>query len=299
MIFLETNSDGEKSQGYINSGKREGIGAISQYQLMLYAICKKFDVCFYNSGFKNIGHSTYNDCSIDEWSNLFTKFFNFSTTRKIETKISFSELNTDFFSTINRFKSSNKDVLIYLNPECVLKYGQEIINEIYEKEYLKDLKNNLEFENSYFSNDCLNISFHIRAINSEDNMFQEFRELYEYKKTEGYINLITNLKSICFGEKVNLYIHSQGVENNFLDILTCSEENFKIILRLNDSPISDIFHMSHADLLVMANSSYSWISHLMNYNISIVRDNFWHSTYPNTIKVDKNYFFNRGRLKIK
>ena len=48
-LYLQTNSDGEKSPGYINSGRKEGIGAIAQYQLLLYAICKKLGVNFYNS----------------------------------------------------------------------------------------------------------------------------------------------------------------------------------------------------------------------------------------------------------
>ena len=31
------------------------------------------------------------------------------------------------------------------------------------------------------------------------------------------------------------------------------------------------------------------ISHLLNSNTSYVRDNFWHTVYPNAIKIDYNY----------
>jgi len=296
-IYLQTNSDGEKSPGYINSGKKEGIGAIAQYQLLLYAICKKLNVNFYNSGFKNIGHSSYTNYSEDEWSDSFTKFFNFSSNFSIENKIHFSKINEEFFSFIQENKNSSSKILIYIEPESVLEYGQLIIGEIYKNKYLNDLKNNLCFREKYFSSDFLNISFHIRNINSEDNCFQDFRELYN-KNNSNYINIVEQLKTVCT-EKVKLHIHSQGDQKDFDELLNYQQENFNIELHINDHPINDIYHMSHADLLIMANSSFSWISHLMNYNTTLVRDNFWHSTYPNTIKLDKNYSFITKNLQIK
>ena len=297
MIYLQTNSDGEKSPGYINSGRKEGIGAIAQYQLLLYAICKKLDVNFYNSGFKNIGHSSYTNYSEDEWSDSFTKFFNFSSDFSIENKIHFSKINEEFFSFIQENKNSSSKILIYINPESVLEYGQLIIEEIYKNKYLNDLKHNLCFKEKYFSTNCLNISFHIRSINSEDNCLQNFRELYN-KNNSNYINIIQQLKTVC-NEEVKLHIHSQGDQKDFEELLNHQQENFNIELHINDHPINDIYHMSHADLLIMANSSFSWISHLMNYNTTLVRDNFWHSTYPNTIKLDENYSFITKKLQIK
>lgn len=296
-IYLQTNSDGKKSPGYKNSGRKEGIGAIAQYQLLLYAICKKLKVNFYNSGFKNIGHSSYTNYSEDEWSDSFTKFFNFSSDFSIENKIHFSKINEELFSFIKQNKNTSSDVLIYLEPEDVLEYGQSIINEIYENKYLTNLKNNLCFGEKYFSNDILNISFHIRNINSEDNSFQDFRELYN-KNNLFYINIIEQLKKVC-NEKVKLHIHTQGNQKDFDELLNYHQDKFEIELHMNDHPISDIYHMSCADLLIMANSSFSWISHLMNYNVTLVRDNFWHSTYPNTIKLDKNYSFITKKLQIK
>lgn len=296
-IYLQTNSDGEKSPGYINSGRREGIGAIAQYQLLLYAICKKLKVNFYNPGFKNIGHSSYTNYNQTEWDDCFTKFFNFSSNLNIENIIHFSKVNEELFSFIKQNKNTSSKILIYIEPESVLQYGQSIINEIYEKKYLIDFKNNLYFNEKYFSNDYLNISFHIRNINSEDNSLQDFRELYD-KNNSNYINVIQQLKKVC-NENVKLHIHSQGDQKDFEELLDYQHEKFEIELHINDHPISDIYHMSHADLLIMANSSFSWVSHLMNYNVTLVRDNFWHSTYPNTIKLDKNYSFITKKLQIK
>jgi hypothetical protein len=297
-IYLHTNSDGSKSEGAINSGMKEGIGAIAKYQLMLYAICKKFNLQFYNSGFVNIGHSTYTDFDEESWSDQFTRFFNFSTNKVIEKQIFFSDINQEFLTFIEENKNSLDDILIYIEPESILRYGQSIINEIYQNKYLIDLKHNFIFDKSYFSTDCLNISFHIRNINPEDNSLQDFRELYN-KDNSNYINLIQQLKKVCLNEKVNLHIHSQGNQEDFEELLNYKEDNFEIILHLNDNPISDIYHMSHADLLIMAYSAFSWIAHLLNYNVTILRDSFCHSTYSNTLKLDRNYFFNTNRLKIK
>lgn len=298
MIYLQTNSDGAKSQGYLNSGRIEGIGAIAQYQLLLYAICKKLGVEYYNSGFKNIGHSSYMNYTIEEWSNSFNAFFNLSTNVKIDYEYSFSKIDTEFFNFIETNKNDFYSTLIYLEPESVLEYGQKIISETFEKEYLKDLKQNFIFDQNYFEPNVLNVSFHIRNINPEDNSFQDFRELYD-KDNQNYILLMQQLKHICKDENVKLHIHSQGNESEFERILEYQENNFQINLHLNDHPMSDIYHMAHSDLLIMANSSFSWIAHLLNYNVSLVRDNFWHVTYPNTLKLDYNYSFNTNKLKIK
>lgn len=302
MIYLETNSDGAKSPGAINSGKKEGIGSVLQCQLLLYAICKKLNVQFYNSGFKNIGHSTYSDFSQEEWDNLFTKFFNLYSYKDIKNKLFFPNIDSDFFSFVEKHRNDSEDFLIHLDSEDVLNYGQCFINEIYEKKYLLSLKNNFIFKQKYFHPDCLNVCLHIRSVNPEDVDFcisQDVRELYTQEKKDDYMSLIKRIKQICEGEKTCLHIYSQGSENNFLDFLSISEDNFTIIPHLNDNPISDIYHMSHADLLIMSNSSFSWICHLLNYNPSLVRDNFWHSTYPNTLKLNKKHSFNENRLILK
>ncbi len=295
-LYAQTNSDGKGGEGYINSGKEEGIGAVSQYQLLLYAICKKFNIQFYNSGFKNIGHFSYTNYNQDEWSNLFTNFFNFSSKKNIKNQISFSSIE-DFLSFIEKNKENSEDYLIYLDPKSVLEYGQSIIEEIYRENYLKHIKNDFIFNQCYFSQNFLNISFHIRNINPEDNSLQDFRELYN-KNNTNYIKLIKQVKKVCQNEKTKLHIHSQGEKKDFDEFLNYQSENFEIDLHLNDNPISDIYHMSHADLLIMANSSFSWIAHLLNYNVTLVRDNFWHSTYPNTLKLDKNYSFNTNKLRL-
>lgn len=299
MIYLETNSDGLKSSGAINSGKKEGIGAVFQCQLLLYAICKKLDVQFYNSGFKNIGHSSYTDFSQEEWDNTFTRFFNISSNKDIKNRLSFSSIDSDFFSFINEMKNDSDDFLIHLDSEEVLRYGQSIINEIYEKKYLIDLKYNFIFKQKYFDLTSLNICFHIRNINSEDVSFYSHREYYDKEQNFKYLNIIQQIKYICSNHPATLHIHSQGSHKDFFELLKYEERNFKIVLHLNDNPINDIYHMSHSDLLIMSNSSFSWICHLLNYNPSLVRDNFWHSTYPNTLKLDERYSFNQNKLIIK
>lgn len=289
-LYLHTSSDG------LNT---EGIGAVAQASILLHAICKKFDVGFYHTGFKDIGHSTYTNFTREEWSNSFTEFFNFSTSKEIKNKVSlsFSQIDEEFISFIEKNKNTDQDIFVFINSQSVLEYGQSIINEIYTKEYLKTLKNNFIFKNNYFQKEYLNISFHIRSINPEDTALVEIRELY-YNDYTNYIHLIHELQKVCEDEKVKLHIHSQGEYKNFKEILNEQKNNFEIVLHLNDHPISDIYHMSYADLLIMANSSFSWIAHLLNYNTTLVRDNFWHLVYPNTIRLDQNYsFHNKLRLK--
>ena len=106
------------------------------------------------------------------------------------------------------------------------------------------------------------------------------------------------LKERLCDKKVCVYIHSQGDENDFTDLLEFSEENFEIILKLNEHPIDDMYHMSNADLLIMSKSSYSWISHLLNFNQTLVRDNFYQPTYPNRVFLDSDYKFDPLELTL-
>ena len=175
-----------------------------------------------------------------------------------------------------------------------------LIDEIYENDYLKEIKENLVYSNQiYFDENAFNISLHLRALNSCDvPTYPEMETYLVYKNSSHIQNIFDILKERLCDKKVCVYIHSQGDENDFTDLLEFSEENFEIILKLNEHPIDDMYHMSNADLLIMSKSSYSWISHLLNFNQTLVRDNFYQPTYPNRVFLDSDYKFDPLELTL-
>jgi hypothetical protein len=277
-IFLRTNVDGEDA---------EGIGSICQWNLLLYCIAKHLGIEVSVSPFKNIAHYDYTEYSSEEWSKSFTDFFKFPYSENFDNQIDFSGSYQDLENLV---KNNTQNILVNISKMFIVEYGQKNLPIFFENKYLEDIKNNLKSDENYFLEDYINISLHIRSNNSNDVDFHPSREAFlNHIDSSKFLNLIDELKNKHSNDLVCLHIHSQGTNENFYDIINRSTDKFKIKCHLNDHPTKDIYHMSNADYLIMANSSYSWICHLLNFNPTYVRDNFWHSVYPNSIFLDSEY----------
>lgn len=278
----------------------DGIGSVVYYQLLTYIISKHLGLGYSHSGFDKLSHYDYTKYSHNEWCDSFTKFFNFPYLRKPDKIITVDRFSDNLFSLIDQYKDIEESILIDMNQptfaywgarESVQDYFVKNIDTLCNKKIIDEIRNNLVFEEEkYFIESQFNISLHIRSVNPNDTEFHFNRELYRHSVDfNRYENLISNLKYKYRDTESHLHIHSQGDLDKFKNYLRFSSENFKISLHINQNPWSDIYHMANSDLLIMSNSSFSHIASLMNSNQIIVRDNFWHITYPNSIKVDYNY----------
>lgn len=290
-IFLETNTNGFDA---------EGIGSVAQWNLVLYGLCKKLGVNFFAKPFVNINHYQYNNIPKDKWSEDFTKFFNLNKSQKFDVEYDFSGKYQDLLDFIDENKNSQKNICIEVDKNFIVQNGFSIIDQFFENQYLKNITQNLVYrKQSYFDSTKYNISLHLRSLNSCDvPTYPEMETYLVYKDSSHIKNIFDILKEKLCDKKVCVYIHSQGDKNNFIDLLEFSEENFEVVLKLNEHPIDDMYHMSNADLLIMSKSSYSWISHLLNFNQTLVRDNFYQPTYPNRIFLDSDYKFDPSELKL-
>jgi hypothetical protein len=289
MIYLTTNSNGYD---------KEGIGSVVQWHLILYGICKKLELNFFANKFTNISHYQYNKIRKDQWDLDYTNFFNIHTPQEFDIEYNFNGSLEDLDDFIHENKNSTERVCIEVTKDFIIKYGFPILDEMFLNRHLMDIKNNLQYNKKrYFNSDKINISLHLRCLNSADIPTYPSMETYLVYKNANDIKKIFNvLKQKYKNRKVCLYVHSQGESKNFLDLIDFSTDNFEIILKLNENPIDDIYHMSNADILIMSKSSYSWICHLLNFNQTIVRDDFYQPTYPNRVLLDSNYNFNPGDL---
>ncbi len=288
-IVLTTRSDGF----LFGPANALGIGAVCQQHLLLFCIAKELEVDISISPYQNIvGYSDF-EYSPEEWDKSFTDFFKFPFIDGFDEQMDFHGSYEDLKNGISSMKDGDKKILIDLSVESVRNIGQPNLDRFFESKHLQDIKDNLFVENSYFSKEDVNVSFHIRSVNSGDiasEISNSNREIgnvpdnfYRYK------NIISHIKDKHLDQNVKVHVHSQGSEETFSEFFSLNSDSLKVILHLNDHPINDIYHMSNADHLIMANSSYSWIGHLLNYNTSYVRDNFWHTVYPNAVKIDYNY----------
>ena len=290
-IFLKTNTNG--------FGK-EGIGSVAQWNLVLYGICKKLEVNFFADTFVNISHYQYNNTTKEKWSEDFTKFFNLHSPQKFDLEYDVSGKYQDLMDFIIENKDCEQNICVEVDKNFIIKNGFPLINEIFENKYLENIKQNLVYLNkTYFEKNIFNISLHLRSLNSCDvPTYPEMETYLVYKDSSHIQNIFDILKEKLSDKKVCVYIHSQGDENLFEDLVSLSEENFEVVLKLNEHPIDDMYHMSNADLLIMSKSSYSWIAHLLNFNQTLVRDNFYQPTYPNRVFLDSDYKFDPSKLTL-
>jgi len=273
MIYLTTNSDGNHT---------EGIGAMAQYQLFCYALSKHLNVKFIFDGFKNLQHWQYCSKNQETFVKEVNTFFNLPCTESYFLK----DINKITISSINHLEeilSLDKDVVIELCPKFLIDYGQSNIEIIEKNNWIKDLFSNIKpYKINTDSNDLtnfFNIDVHIRKYTKTDCDPSSIRDLYESSKEQYYCNIINNLIKIYSSKNIKIKIHSQGFEsdfnifNNYDNVHLCIEEH----------PLKSLYSMITSDVLVMANSSLSYIASLYRSKITYKKDTFYHNTYKNNV----------------
>ena len=296
MIYLTTNTDGWVT------GSSEGIGSVCQWNLLLNCLCQDLRVQFCADPFTNINHWQYNDMTVQEWSYQFTSFFNFKRKYVDVPCCDFDGSYNDLVDIIHTSQILSKpdDMIYRVSKQFIVQNCLKRMDEFSAKGYFSTIRDSLNYQGEkYFEEGRRNISVHVRASNSADippNV--PSMETYGVWIGQGEIcNLIENFKKVLYNEEVTLHIHSQGDESNFDEIKSAETDSFKIELKLNRPATEDIYHMSHADILVLAKSSYSWMAHLLNGGCIIARDNY-HQPLRSTVDlVDQHYNF-RNNVKF-
>lgn len=280
-ISLKTNTDG---------WNQEGVGSICQWNILLAALAQDLGVGFCADPFSNLNHYQYNGFSSKDWSDLFTKFFNFNQ-RNTNNIIDY---NGDLGGLKNLISTIDENVTINLPKQFIVNSCFSRISEFGSNGYFTNIRNNLKFEDEvYFDSNYLNISLHLRSTNPGDIPpdCPAMETFGVWLGEDKICNLIDRLKQKYYNEKVRLYIHSQGDTEKFSTVQNQSIENFEVILKLNELPTKDLYHMSYSDVLILARSSYSWIAHLLNENLTIARDNFHQPLKSGIIFLNSNYTF--------
>lgn len=234
----------------LSTHRSDGVGSTIQVYLFCYALSKLNNLKFYFDGFGKILNFDKDGKSdqlhTEDWNNFFNLY-------KVADKL------------------DKNDVIQNIDSNFLMKNLNNI--DLF-KPFLQNLKNNINYEpkNKYFFENKTNIAVHIRQfVKNQDNDTNPIRNYFDITQKEKYLNLINELLTF---KNSNIHIFTTG-EVKILDFL----EKENVFIHYNESSFSDMYHMIMADKLVMANSSFSYVAHLMNCGESYVNRNFYHPTY--------------------
>jgi hypothetical protein len=271
MIYLTTNSD---------AGSTEGIGAMAQYQIFCYCLAKHLDVKYSFFGFKNLTHWQYYNVTQDMFDTDVNNFFNFpnETPANIQDfeKVSINNIDQNIYELVN----TNRNLIINIAPIALMKYGQSNIGKIEKNDWLKQLRSNVLIDSTLTDSDykqqSFNVAVHIRKYTKTDCDPSPIRDLYDDSKKEYYNKLVGSIYEKYKHENLKIHIYAQGTEDEYLFL-----KNDYVKLHIEEYPLISLYHMIKSDVLVMSNSSLSYIASLYRNNITYKKFNFYHTTYSN------------------
>lgn len=253
MVYLKTNGDG---------GNTEGLGALAQYQLFTYALAKMHDCGFVFDGFKNLQHYQYNNVTQEKFSADASSFFNL-VSDKAEGRCE----RVRSLATLYELLSVKENLTLELDWCC---FGQimnnpVIIRDIEQQGLIKNLPLSFDVQQVYFNPGKPKIAIHIRKFTGTDCDRSPVREVFTDQRRDFYQNLIHNISEIIDAE---FHIFSQGIASDYAFLNSAN-----VVMHIEEYPIISLYHMIHSDVLVMANSSFSYIAHLLGHPITFLRQN--------------------------
>lgn len=263
-IYLSTSADGCNT---------EGIGAMVQTQLFVKALSELFNCKYKFDGFKNFTHYQYFDITQEKFMDDINKFFNlYENQNKNLHKIEIST-EENFYRYIKN--GSKEDIEISLPSSLVMKLGQQYLEEFDKQNSIRKIKEKFNYKN--LSNKTnFRIAIHIRIFTKTDCDPSEIRDYFNAEKQEYYINLVESLNERYKDKNPQIEIYSQG-DPTFFDFLKAKN----VSLFIEEYPLDSIEKMLTSNVFVMANSSLSYIVHLLRDNITYCKPGFYHKTYDN------------------
>jgi len=286
MIYLSVNSNGNNT---------EGIGAMVQAQLLCYSITKMLNVGFYFSKFKNFTHYQHYNVSQEEFMNDVNNFFNFPLIdeSKITKKINLDKLEKNVIDDFRKNYQEDKNLILEFDQKTIFRFfiHNNVIREAEKKSIIRSLKNNLILNKKLkkrFSKYEKNIAIHIRKYTNTDCCQSPKRDYFDESKQQYYINLLECLSILYKNNKTTFRVYSQGSLNeySFLNSVRLSSKKHKLSFHIDEHPLTSLFYMINSNVLVMANSSFSWISHLYGeHELVCVKEGFDHPMYSSNVKI--------------
>lgn len=285
MIMIGVNSDG---------GNTEGIGAMVQAQLMCYTIAKKNNLEYFFSKFRNFTHFQHFGSSQEKFMEEVNDFFVFPTStqeKEITRRISLNHFDKKQIEHIRNNSNKNEKILLEFNLKSIAKHFTEnnLIHYAEKESTIRSLSSGLDsrrqFRKTVSDNEHKKICIHIRKRTHTDTCAAPIRDYFTPNKKMYYEKVVKSLSMKYEDVEAVIEIVAQGnIEDyEFLKSVSISGRH-KIEFYVEDHPLKSLFQLINADVLMMSNSSFSWISHLYGaHELVCVKDSFNHPMYSANI----------------
>jgi hypothetical protein len=246
----------------------EGVGAQYHRIVGMLGIAKKHDLKFIHKKI-TVGHNYDND---PQWNEKWDEIFNIKSIKSIveiddeNTRTNKQIVNLGHHASIddiNMIKKNQDNIYSLIVPYDIIFPASKIYYDIIKND-IRDAYNN-KSQTFLFDKDKKNIAIHIRVINECDDK----DEYVNYENLTGrfdispekYVMLICKFKNIYPNH--NIHIFSQN--NIFLKYKDLEKiDNIKFHLDIDS--ITTFHHLCNADILVIAESSFSYLAAIYNKN---------------------------------
>lgn len=285
-IYLATSSDGKHT---------EGIGAMVQYQMACYAAAKMYNLSYAFLGFKNLTHYQYFDITQQKFCDDINLFFSLPNEfdRSEDYDVIYFERIDNILLDYIRSHNQEDNILCFISQVGLMQFMETNLKTIEEKYWFQDLKKYLQLPKVQKKDELLQVSIHVRKLTQTDCDPNPIRDLYDISKQQRLINFINKMFNII---DCNIHIHSQGKDIVGIKKLLSNQD--RIFFHLDEYPTKTLSDLINSDILIAANSSLSYISHLYGNQITLIRDNFYHRTYQDVLKLDQNFNFDKEKFKL-
>lgn len=317
-------------------GRRDGIGAQALGVLSVMVTAKALDLSFVYKPFAYIEHcpvsegKTPTERELKAWVDGFEKQLNFQKMEGVDhinilTKTIKTIDHRNILTTLRNGNLRGSHILAtrethtfnehFREDPSVVKAWDEVISELnkvygWDRKFLPHFVNNDEIEPNTQTR-TLNIGIHIRKGDAEGNERRTLDLGYYLRVMKSILRSVLlvndhNLKVDGPQYDVAFHIYSQGDLFHFTPLYEIEEENFsRIVFHLNVNVNETLHHLACADVLVMAKSTLSYLSALLNPNGAVVYYPFW-LTSPKCIEdkwlqykdVSENTFIDKLKDKL-
>lgn len=282
-IFLLTRSTISVSSDSYNT---DGLGALLQWQLWAYSLSLLYNKSYFFNGFKNIAHYQFEGLTSEKYDEKVNAFFDLQTHSENEPGYS--------LKIYEESKSEIPDAEIIKNRRTIQRTFDSKIIAIFQERYLIEIGEGLDKSTLIRRRDNINVGIHLRMFNKNDTVFDDIESFKLFDRDQKSVfrlnNIISHIEKAYPNRDVDFYLLIQ-YDSKKLNELVISRERNNLYKIIGVDVLETISTLVEVDILVGANSSLSYICHLLSGKKAYFSNEFRYNLYPNS-----NYFDEDGNI---
>ena len=259
-----------------NSYHTDGLGALLQWQLWAYSLSRLHNKKYQFINFQNVAHYKFEKLTSQEFDKKINFYFKLDKLSNGESK--------KILKIYDENKNGNSKSEIIKNRRSIQRNFDSNINIVYKNKYLIHIGDSLEKSKTIINNGNLSVGIHLRIFNQDDNVYDDIDtfKLFDRdsKSVDRVNNIISHIEKEYDEKNIDFYLLIQH-DSKKLDDITVSKYNNSLYKIIGVDVFETISTLVEVDLLVGANSSLSYICHLLSGKKAYFNKEFRYNLYPN------------------